>query len=44
MCALPDEGTMVSSAEEQKPTKGGGDCSSGTALMHIAELRPVTCQ
>lgn len=44
MCALLDEATMVSSAEEQDPSKGSGDCSSGTVLMHIAELRPVSCQ
>lgn len=41
---LLDEATMVRSAEEQEPSKGSRDCSSGTALVHIAELRSVTCQ
>lgn len=44
MCALLDEATLVSADEEQESNKGHGDCSSGTALMHIVELRLETCQ
>lgn len=45
MCALPNEAREVGQPRlEQEPSKGSGDHSSGTALMHIAQLRPMTCQ
>lgn len=45
MCALPNEATEVAKSRlEQEPSRRSGDHSSGTALMHIAQLRPMTCQ